>query len=923
MRSLYFCFSIVLLMLCVRAQSQSVSSVKQQINAISAYNAAHTPEKIFIQTDKQNYIKADTLWFKAYVFDAATLGAPTKSGLMYIEIADANNRVVNRNMVLLTAGLGWGNIPLIDTRFPEGIYTLRAYTNWMRNFDEHYIFSRQFTIEGPLDEDWMISSRFELSDNEGINNVKTNLAFITNHGHKMFAEELKARITAGRRTLYRTTLKTGVDGSLAFDFNLPEKTGTEQLNISLTKKRTKQSGEITFNVPVIINRDEKTDVQFMPEGGSLISGMMNHVAFKAINEEGKGVDIQGGVYNSASQKVADLKSTHRGMGVFELQPEIDQTYTARITYHEKQLNFPLPTAKSSGLMLRINNLISKDSIIITVTPTPDVQRGGEVYYLIGQSNNMVCYGALTSSGKGTKRFSIHRSAFPTSVARFTLLSQARVPLAERIVFINHQDKIKISVIAAKPIYNNRDSVALNIIATDKDGAPVQASFSLAVTDDTQVKLDSTVLDLPVKVLLTNDLKGDIENPGWYFSKGDSLTKAAALDALMLTQGWINYNWNEVLTPAKKNLLYKAEPAFEVRGRVSNAFGKPIEKSNVVLLSKNPVIVADTLTNAAGEFVFTGLYPADTVAYNLQAKNKRGKMFNVGIEIDEFVPPVFSTVQQRIIPPYVNIDTGRLKALRTSKLYKEEMAKITGTQLREVQIKAKKAVKDSKSMVGPGEADFTLNEEDLRDVGKLSLLNVIEKNVKGFSSMGKKGAIYYNINRALTVFIIDGVFTLYFRPDGTSYYQYMKGVLEYIAAEDVKGVEVMTSSRNQMEYVSEYIYPRDPLAKFYDFTFIEITTYSGNGLFMKKTPGNYLYRPPVFASTKEFYSPKYNFKKPVAIPDTRATIFWTPNIITGEDGKATVSFYTSDKSVGYTVTVQGADMNGLVGAAQSKITVKHE
>src|SRR6187402_912029 len=124
-----FSFALIVIVLHLGAQGQTVRPIQQEINTISAYNTAFTPEKVFIQTDKQNYNKEDTLWFKAYVFDAASLGVPTKSGLMYIEIADENNRVVNRNMVSLTAGLGWGNIPLVDAHFPEGTYTLRAYTN--------------------------------------------------------------------------------------------------------------------------------------------------------------------------------------------------------------------------------------------------------------------------------------------------------------------------------------------------------------------------------------------------------------------------------------------------------------------------------------------------------------------------------------------------------------------------------------------------------------------------------------------------------------------------------------------------------------------------------------------------------------------------------------------------------------------------
>src|SRR5476651_1623504 len=175
----------------VKAQ---VTSLRQEMKTISAYNTARMPEKIFISTDKWNYAKEDTLWFKAYVFDA-TLTSTTRSGLMYIEIVDASNRVVSRNMVSLSNGLGWGNIALKPDRYPEGTYTMRAYTNWMLNFGQRDIFSRQFNIDGALDDEkWMINSRYELAENEGINNVKTHLSFVKNSGNKVLLEDLRVRI---------------------------------------------------------------------------------------------------------------------------------------------------------------------------------------------------------------------------------------------------------------------------------------------------------------------------------------------------------------------------------------------------------------------------------------------------------------------------------------------------------------------------------------------------------------------------------------------------------------------------------------------------------------------------------------------------------------------------------------------------------
>jgi uncharacterized protein YfaS (alpha-2-macroglobulin family) len=48
------------------------------------------------------------------------------------------------------------------------------------------------------------------------------------------------------------------------------------------------------------------------------------------------------------------------------------------------------------------------------------------------------------------------------------------------------------------------------------------------------------------------------------------------------------------------------------------------------------------------------------------------------------------------------------------------------------------------------------------------------------------------------------------------------------------------------------------------------------------------------------------------------LHWEPNISTDANGKAKVSFYTSDIAGKYTVTVSGVDVTGGIGDSQIKI-----
>lgn len=902
------------------AQS-STSVLKQTMNQIETYNQNQALEKLYIQTDRPAYNKGDTLWFKSYLFDAATLRASRKSGLIYIEIADQNDTVVCRNMAALYAGLGWGRITLEDKLFPDGNYTLRAYSNWMRNTGQDVIFTMPFTVTGVKPESWLIGSKFTFSQQNNQPNINASLKFIRVDDRPLIAEQLRAKIKAGKSTLYRTKLQTGTDGSTEFNFNISPKVDPKSINILLTKagKADDDDDDNAFVVPVMLNRDEKTDLQFMPEGGSLYTGLKNHVAFKAVNEEGKGVDVSGAIYNNNQQQVAVIKSAHQGIGSFYITPQPGETYTAKIKVNERELSYSLPLAKTTGLMLHVRNNFKSDSLRIIISPTANLQ-AQDGYYIVAQARGVVCYGAMINPALGVRVLSAAKDLFPTGITRFTILNSAHQPVAERIVFIDHNDAIKLTATPHKNAYSKRDSVAMSIRATDKDGNPLLASFSLAVTDDAQVKTDATAGTLFTSVMLTDDLKGYVENPGYYFADVNA-DKAEQLDNLLLAQGWVNYSWANAFAPNPLSQIYAAEPQFMVQGKVTNIFNKPVAQSQVVLLSKKPTFFADTVTNAKGEFAFANLNPTDTVVYVLQAKNKKGKAFNVGIEVNEFKAPTFTLPKMRTLPWYVNVDTSKLNAIHTRQAYTLEQDKLLGIhQLKEVKIIDKKVIKGSKNLNGDGQADFTMNEEDLHKAGRMTLKDLLLKNVKGFNENIRKNQYMINMDQKVHL-MIDGVELDFFHPEdaGTTMREFYDQWLNYIDAQDVKGIEVMRSMRYSGSYFAKY--NKNPMDTPFAHAYIEITTYSGNGAFMKKTPGFYLYRPLLFASQKEFYSPRYSVKKPVVFMDTRATIYWQPNVITDKDGNATVTFYTGDKAGTYTYIMQGSDMNGNIGAIQGKLTVK--
>lgn len=934
----------------VYAQQAPTTKLKTYTDALTSIRELKPIEKLYLQTDKPYYSAGDTLRFKGYLLNADYFTPSTNSGLLYVELDNEQGKKVKRIMVPVESGLTWGDIALDSADAPNGTYTLRAYTNWMLNFGEDYIFKKTIAISKAAGNPLLVKANFKQTGNK----VDAQLVFSLLDGRIQAFKDVDLKVMNGKRSLSNDKVMTGADGSVKVNFTLPEGAGVLSIQAAT-------AGSGLLNIPVNINRKENTDVQFMPEGGQLVAGLKSKVGFKAIGEDGKGVAITGNVLDSKGNKVAAFASAYAGMGSFEFTPAANEIYTARIDGIAKA--YSLPAVKLNGTTLAVN-LRTPDSLQIHIATTADTKGP---YYLIAHSRGVVCYAQSVYNFPLNKK--IAKNLFPSGIVRFSLINPANLAVNERIAFVNHRDEMRISAVAHQTQYGIRDSIALAIKVTDKNGAPIAGSFSVAVTDNDQVKPDSLGGNILTNLLLTSDLKGNIEEPGYYFT-GNNETD---LDNLMLTQGWVGYDWKEAFQP-KLPFAFKPEREFVVAGRVTNAFGKPIEKSNVVLFASTPLSIKDTLTDNAGRFAFKNLFPVDTAIFKLQARNKRGKEFNVGIEIDLLKLPTFAPAQV-VNPWYLNSDSLVLNNSRTRTAESKALSeyKGEGMVLNEANVKAKKIVKESKNLNGAGEADEIIDEEELKKMDKTTLSELLYQRFPGFGVTGftpprreypqspqtgrsiaqdlamipsdreraevaalivanrhKPWRQSYTMRNQEVHFIIDGIDLDRFYPDemaekpgDTKRYNFIKTYLDYFTTEDITGIELMLNAKYTNAYNGEFEVNRERMGRTGAFAYFEITTRAKKGPFMQVTPGTYLHKTLPFSLPKQFYSPRYTVKNKTAGvgTDLRSTIFWEPNIITDKDGKATLSFYSADKAANYTVIIEGTDMDGGLGFGRQKIIVK--
>jgi len=896
--------------------SNSMSSLTA---ALDSFNLKLPSEKLFVHTDRPAYAIGDTLWFKSYIFNGNNLSYTNKSGLLYLELINDSAIVVKRISVPVVIGLCWGQITLPDDTFSEGVYTLRAYTNWMQNFGPESFYKQRIYLSKAEGSHWVVSQLSDVKTEGGKKTLNFSAQFKNADGKPLGYKSIQWKIYDGKKVLAKDAYET-VKDRLEANITLPENLNGPLYFVAEEKGGEKQ--KVSF--PISFNQPEALDLQFMPESGYIIAGLPTRLGFKALGADGLGKDIEGFIKDATGAEIVAFASSHKGMGEVTITPEPNQVYSAHVKLKDgTQKVFPLPTVKASGSLLQVINNPKSDSLRIYILLSENLVNN-QSYKLAGMSNGQIRYAATITANRQRISGKVAKSLFASGVAHFTLFNDKNEPLNERITFIHHKNALNIKISASKPSYVARDSVPLSLQVQSAEGKPVVGSLSLSVTDDSQVKINAQQNNILSQIFLSSDIKGNIEDPAWYLNGSEEA--GSAVDLLMLTQGWVGYKWNDIFDPAMKP-VFVAEPEYKVSGKVLNVFNKPVANSKLLLLSNGKYkVFKDTISNKDGRFIFRNLPPVDTASFFVQARNARGKSFNVGLELDVFKPAAATKFKYPITTPwFVNIDSAYFQLVRNREKIKSELLKEGKYVLKEVVVTAKKPVRNSKNLNGPGEADQVLNEKDALNAGNINLAQLLEKQIKGFNVRFKGTERYFYLNEKKVRFVIDGlaIDRMYFAGDPpipNEYYNFVNDALIGINAGDVLGVEVMYNMRYTSKYGADNLTIQEQLNSSNDIAFIEITTRSGNGYMAKTTPGIAVYRPLPLTWPKNFYNPKYIAPVPTKFSDFRPTIYWNPNILSNQQGEAKTSFYTSDKTGTYTVIVQGSDMGGGLGFSSFKINV---
>ena len=145
MRLVYKSFLCAFVLVLTVQQTRAQSPNNQVSEKLNTYSKNTLQEKIFVHTDKDFYVAGEILWFKAYCTDAFIHRPVSLSKIAYVELLDSSANAVLQAKVSLDELNGNGSF-FLPVTIPSGAYTLRAYTNWMKNFPAEYFFYKKISV---------------------------------------------------------------------------------------------------------------------------------------------------------------------------------------------------------------------------------------------------------------------------------------------------------------------------------------------------------------------------------------------------------------------------------------------------------------------------------------------------------------------------------------------------------------------------------------------------------------------------------------------------------------------------------------------------------------------------------------------------------------------------------------------------------
>jgi len=338
-------------------------------------------------------------------------------------------------------------------------------------------------------------------------------------------------------------------------------------------------------IPILL---QTMDLAIYPEGGDLIAGLPNRVYIEGRTPAQKPADMAGVIVNAVGKEVAKFRTEHEGRGRFSFTPAKGEAYSLRISEPAGiKTVFPLPAVKESGVVISSVSDVTprQEDVVVRVAATA----GGTYGVTLTQRGKEFSFKriSLRANQPTEVTFTVPKSLDGVIVA--TVYDDRKTPMAERLLFRQPENNLKVQVVPDRMDYVPGDKVTLRIATTDDTGKPVGAVVGLTVTDSSVLEMiekREQAPRLPVMVLLESDVR-NLSDAHVYLDESNPKAPIAT-DLLLGTQGWRRF--------------LNAGTGF-INGAVTDSSGARIPGVTVRAMNTDTGVTLEGITNERGAYVF--------------------------------------------------------------------------------------------------------------------------------------------------------------------------------------------------------------------------------------------------------------------------------------------------------------------------------
>ena len=778
-----------------QACAQSVDSV------LGIYSEHFPQEKIYLHFDRSAYNRGETIWFKAYLL--AGIDPSTYSRNIYFDWFDANGKLLKHAAAPIFEASAKGQFD-IPASYGDVRLHVRAYTQWMLNFDMAFLYNKDIPV-----------------------------VQVSNHDVR--------------------------------------------------------SGPSRTEPP-------RTSIGFFPEGGDLVDGLVAKVAFKANNQWGVPVAVSGIVQGSDGSVVDSLTTEHDGMGSFFIKPAVGVTYSASWTDGSgKTFRSDLPPATAGGASLHVQPHADQSMVIVRRT-ADHLAEGLRSPYLLVHMNQHVVYAAQLRLDERTEAaMQVPTASLPTGVLQFTLFDAGWKPVAERVIFVNnrlHLFAASVNVLTRSLEKRGRNEWEISVPDS------VFSNMSVAVTDGDMPAGND---DIVSRLLLSDDIKGAVYHPSWYFSRDDP-AMARQLDLVMLTHGWRRFKWRDIVQGRLPEIRFPRDTNYlEIRGRVTPDRVKDLVAGQQVMLiletkdsSRKRLMVP---VGPDGRFAQRGMTFYDTLKVFYDFPGNKKLSGARALELTNDLLPVPGNIPAWALSPggVATDTTGIFRLLyfagQEAEKEKKRQAMVLATVTVNGRVKRPVDVLDDKYATGMFKRDagfqFDVKDDALAQ-HSTDIFFYLRQMVPGLEVQYKDGSPILKWRQTTPTLFVDEVG--------------MKAdLVADIPITDIAYVKVF----HPPFLLGGVVNPRAGAIAIYTKKGEDVKPLPTKGLNYKLVEG--------YDTERQFYSPDYSVGptgQADFLPDVRPTLYWNPYVLTdAATHSVRMEFYNNDISRRLRIVVEGMNADG--------------